>query len=98
MPSVITDLIHSEGGEYRFCMTQKTCFETCKALNIIFSQASFLRPIGFSQTTCFLFFRANKACSECKPFGVQILTTSNSKSLFSNSSIELKNGTSNDSA
>ena len=57
------------------------------------SQLLVVRPIGFSQTTCFLASRAKSACSACKPFGVQILTTSKASSLFNNACISVKKGT-----
>ena len=91
------DFIHSEGGEYLFCITQNTCFDSCNALNNTFSQLSFERPIGFSQTTCFFASNALIACSACKPLGVQMFTTSISILAASNSSIDEKKGTSNSS-
>ena len=59
-------------------ITQKTFLDICNDLKITFSQLSFESPIGFSQTTCFFASKANKLCSACNPFGVQIFTTSNS--------------------
>ena len=61
--------------------------------HIIFSQLSFVSPIGFSQTMCFFAFKLAKLCSACNPFGVQILTTSISKSAARSSSMEEKKGT-----
>ena len=57
---------------------------------MIFSQESLLKPIGFSQTTCFLCSKAKIACSACKPFGVHTFTISNAMSEFKRSSKEVK--------
>ena len=74
-------------------MTQNTFFDICNDLKITFSQLSFDNPIGFSQTTCFLASNAARLCSACNPLGVQIFTTSITKSDAKSSSILLKNGT-----